>query len=132
MLGWFNSPEVDQQILAEIRAIVQSVEELQQTIFSINANGRIRALNDLESRAGLGALRPLQKFNPGSGLNRAIAVLPISDNVDVVMPQWNPMIDSWDHNEVLRAIEFYNEDFGIKQDYDLIARKTRVRRWFSS
>ncbi|TFK74504.1 hypothetical protein BDN72DRAFT_833497 [Pluteus cervinus] len=82
-------------------------------------NTRVRLVNyrELITRG----VEPLQKLTRGSGLDRAVAVLPLDGQAPAVtdaavgtpMPQWVGEIDAWDDDYVLRAIEHYNEDFGI-------------------
>lgn len=48
-----------------------------------------------------------------------------------VPPAWNGHIDEYLHVDILRAVIFYNDDFGIVPGDSMVLRREKFRNWLS-
>ena len=49
----------------------------------------------------------------------------------VMFPQHNGHIDEYLHVDILRAVIFYNDDFGIVPGDSMVLRREKFRNWLS-
>ena len=57
-----------------------------------------------------------------AGLNAMASVIGAAAVVGSTPPNFNPLLESYHHLDILRMVVFYNEDFGIQPQDSLFTR----------
>jgi hypothetical protein len=137
--------------LVNVNAQFVNVNQRLDSLTAQTTNTRILTFNRLLP-IGMG-YRPLVKEAPGSGIALAIQLNPIGHQLpqqlaalqaNVVAgnpgppaalgqtpPFFDANIDGYRHGDILRLIEFYNEDFGIVHGDGLPVRQQKFRIWMA-
>lgn len=114
--------ELEQQVIVNKSAIQNDRTR------ALNVGGELRPL--LKERAGLHMLRDLVPQELKPTFESSMIVSPVGSEPDHdLFPRTEVAVRSLSHHQILRLIEFYNDDMGIVTSDDIEMRRRKFSSW---